>query len=224
MPKRNESSSVLHLWSNPRSLLLPYHTRDALISGDLIPDFEFDQILPSNMREISDSQWSSVKAAKALSAMLCDRPKARFVDLGSGAGKMCLLLALKSTLEITGVERRQSLIDVARKICDLNAPGRINLLHMDLLNLDWRDYDVLYLFNPFFEHKCKSDALIDWNIELGERAFRRSVVSAFDKLSTLRTGQRVVTFHGYGGKMPKSLKLINRTIVDDGTMNMWERV
>ena len=221
---KSHASSLLDRLPNTHGRFhLPAYVLDALSSGDIVQDFEFDQILPPRFRAISDEHWSSVEAAYAIIQMIKDSSVKTFVDLGAGPGKLSLLLALMSDLEITAIERRRNLVEIGRKICEANAPERVRFIHGDLFDLDWGAFDVLYLFNPFLEHTCGPLEVIDQNIALGRKSYNKSVGSAFRHLCLLNSGQRVITFHGYGGRMPDSLKLVRSARVGAGTMKMWEQ-
>lgn len=207
------------------NLRLPEEVVQSLTYGDPVSDFEIDQVLPSRLRDLSDIQWSSVRVARTIARLLKDSGKARFIDLGCGVGKLCLLLALTTDLQVFGIERRASLAEFARRLNESNAPGRVSILHGDALDLNWDAYDILYLYNPFFEHKFNkaSPSLIDRDIELGNETFGKYVDGAHRRLCLLRPGQRVITYHGYGGAMPKTMKLIESVRIDRGSVKLWEQ-
>ena len=217
------TASLLKFNSDKNLSIIPEKMISALRNREDVYDFEFDQVLPPRYRDCSDVQWTTIRAAQAFVSLIGENQKASFVDLGSGVGKMCLLLALLTDLEITGVERRESLVKVARNLAETNAPGRIHYLKMDMFELEWRDYDLLYMYNPFFELVCRTGLLIDSNIQGGDLAFRKSINSVYKKLDQLLPGQRVVTFHGFGGKFPANFKLIQRVVVGKGSLGLWER-
>ena len=210
--------------SSPR---LPVHLIEALVSGGAIYDFEFDQVLPARFRAITDIHWSPVEVARQIAFALRDRPKARFVDVGAGPGKLCLLLALLTDLEISGIEQRKDLVEVARQICAVNAPGRVEFIHGNMLTLDWDRFDVFYLYNPFQEHICthqQTDHVIDHRIRFGVKAYIEYINEIFRQLELLKPKKRVITFHGYGGSFPASMKLLESYRIERGTLNIWEKV
>ena len=207
-----------------KSHLLSEDIKLALRAGDRITDDDFDQILPDTYERISDVQWSSVRVARTITRMLADTPTAHLIDLGCGVGKLCLLLALSTELRLSGIERRQALIHTARKLAYENVDdGRITYMQGDILELNWDAYDVLYLYNPFMEHKCSrtSENLIDANISLSQDAYADYVARCFKKLCALKEGQRVITYHGFGGTMPETLQMIDSERVGNGTVRLW---
>jgi predicted RNA methylase len=195
----------------------------ALKAGDRVSDDEFDRVLPPNYERVSSAQWSSVRVARAVGRMLEDQPESSFIDLGCGVGKLCVLLALTTQLKVSGIERRPTLVQTCRRLAEANAPGQINFIQGDILEHDWSSYDILFLYNPFMEHKCsRTNAnLIDSNVAFSKDAFDTYVDGCFDKLSQLREGQRVITYHGYGGTMPETLQMIDSEKIGNGTLRMW---
>jgi predicted RNA methylase len=193
--------------------------------GERIFDHEFDQIFPRSYQTLSEAQWSPVKAGRLVAEFLEGAGPAKFIDLGCGIGKLCLYLALATELRVYGVERRKNLVTIANDLCETNAPGRVQIFHSDMLDLDWNEFDILYLYNPFMEHKCSSLSLnlIDRNIELSDRAYRHYVSGVYEKLTKLKDGQRVITFQGYGGQMPEDLKCMKTVKVDNGSVRLWAK-
>ena len=208
------------------SFRLPVQFLESLTSGGAAYDFEFDEILPSRFREISDIHWTPIEVARKIAFVLRDQPRARFMDVGSGAGKLCLLLALMTDLNIYGIEQREELVKVSRKICDANAPGRINIIHGNMISLDWDQYDIFYFYNPFQEHMSgREDVdLIDYKINFNKKVYFKYVEIVFQQLELLRPKQKVITFHGYGGGQPPSLRLLESFKIGHGTLNIWEKV
>lgn len=205
-----------------------------LISNDTIfkiqqktgpSDAEFDQIYPPRMRAISDIQWSSIPVAHFIAEMIGKDSNLRFVDIGSGIGKLCTLLAYLTKLEITGIEQRRNLFEISERIALENSLKRVRYICGNMLDLNWSDYDVFYLFNPFQEHISVpfGSTLIDTDIDLDPKYYNEYVGRVFDELTQLAPGKKVITFHGYGGDMPSSLKLITSRPAENGHICMWER-
>jgi hypothetical protein len=218
--------SERHFAPLSHSFRLPVQILESLASGGAAYDFEFDEILPSRFREISDVHWTPIDVARKIAFVLQDRPRARFMDVGSGAGKLCLLLALMTELNIHGIEQREDLVKVSRKICDANAPGRINIIHGNMVNLDWDQYDIFYFYNPFHEHVCSREAvdMIDYKVSFNKKVYLKYIEVVFRQLELLKPKQKVITFHGYGGGQPPSLKLLQSFKMGHGTLNIWEKV
>lgn len=205
-----------------RSKLSPYFV-NALINGERVEDHEFDSLLPENLEELADVQFSRVRVARVVSSLLTDASsETSFVDLGSGVGKLCLLLALLTKFTITGIERRPQLVQVAKKLCAANLPeARVSIEQGDIFDYDWSRFDVLYLYNPFHEHIVTRDHLIDGNIRAGRSVYDGYVKECFSRFANLHEHQRVITYHGFGGQMPVRFQLLGEERVGGGTVKMW---
>ena len=221
-PIHSETDSLL----TTHSRRLSQHFIEALVSNGSVQDFEFDQILPPHLREIADIHWSPVEVARKIALVLGRRPGTRFIDIGAGPGKLCLLLALLTDLTISGIEQRKELVDVARQLCEANAPDRVRLIHGNMLTLDWDQFDVFYMFNPFQEHVTTRDEIemIDRKIQMTKKLYAKYVDEVLRQIGLLKHGKMVITFHGYGGKLPSSLRLLESFEIDNGTLDIWEKV
>ena len=228
MFKPNRSISLLDRLSTSSadSRRLPPNLLESIVSGEKTYDFEFDQALPPRLRALADIHWSPIEVARTIAFALKDCPRARFIDIGAGPGKLCLLLALMTDWEIYGIEQREDLVTVARQICDENAPGRVHMIHGNMLTLDWDHFDIFYLYNPFQEHMCGRDGTvpIDRKIHMTRRFYAKYVDEVFRQLVLLKAKQRVITFHGYGGRLPTSLKLLKSWQIEKGTLSIFEKV
>jgi SAM-dependent methyltransferase len=166
-------------------------------------DRAFDQLLPEHLRQLSHQHWTPVDVAIRATTLLCPTNGTRVLDVGSGIGKLCVVGALSSTGMWCGVEQHAALVDTARGLaCALGVAERTMFLHGDAFALDWREFDAIYLYNPF--------AVPLFDAEQGQHAldFHMQVARVQDRLATLREHARVVTLHGFGGAMPASYELI----------------
>jgi SAM-dependent methyltransferase len=193
---------------------------------DEIDDAEFDNIYPPRTRAISDIQWSSIKVAHEIADIIGRKSKLRFIDIGSGVGKLCTLLSFLTDLEIFGVEQRRDLFEISQTVAKRNNLDRIHFIHGNMLDLNWSDYDIFYLFNPFQEHICDDSdiGLIDKNIDLDRKHYVQYLSEVFRQMTWLAPGKKVITFHGYGGKMPPSMKLLDCRPIDNGYLCLWEKI
>ena len=149
----------------------------------------------------------------------------RFVDIGSGVGKLCILLSFLTRMEIFGVEQRRHLHEIAETIVSTNAITRVNLSHGNMMDIEWEKFDVFFLFNPFQEHNLKSDIFaIDQKVNLEPDLYVKYVTFVENKLENLSVGKRVITLEGFGGTIPKTWRLISSDQVVDSKLNHWIKV
>lgn len=187
-----------------------------------VDDLEFDQILPPLHRFLSPVQWTSIAVAQEIASWLRPYGNKKFLDAGSGVGKLCILLRFLTDLEIYGVEQRPNLVRISQEIVKVNDLHGLNFAAGNIQDTHFADYDIVYLYNPFQEHVCYSETLlIDKTIELDKKHFFEYTAKISTELKTLKKGSVLITFHGYGGKVPKSWTLKYNQFIDAGFLSMW---
>ena len=83
----------------------PQQIADALQRGERPSERHFDRFLPAALR-VSHEHWTPLAVALRVAQWLRELHVTTIVDVGAGAGKFCVALALASECEITGVEQR----------------------------------------------------------------------------------------------------------------------
>lgn len=157
----------------------------------------------------------AVRAAR----LLADRPGARLLDIGSGAGKFCIVAAAVADVRVSGIEQRGHLVDIARQAA-ASFGVEVDFRTGTLADCDPRHFDGFYLFNPFAENLCSSTDRVDDTVELTEARFRRDVRGVEDFLLGAAVGTRVVTYCGFGGTMPRGYARVSRER-RGGTIELW---
>lgn len=188
-------------------------------------DSEFDKLLPPLYRYHSNVQWTSVLVAKAIATWLQNFHGKRFIDIGSGVGKLCIALRILTDLKIYGIEQRPHLVQVTNEIIKINNLQDITIQEKNLTNLNWQDFDIFYLFNPFQEHVSLSPtAVIDNTISFHRDHYLAYTAKVFEELQKMSPNKVLITFHGYGGKLPKSWALKSSQYIEGGFLSMWVKV
>lgn len=221
--------STLNLLNFSNSLPTTLSDNPVLPSGfcnrllnDEMEDSEFDQILPARYRAVANMHWTPIRIAKMIASQIDPDSTQRFVDIGSGVGKLCVLLSFLTKLQISGVEQRQRLHEIAEAIVRVNDVKRVQLSNCNMMDIDWENFDIFFLFNPFLEHKLKSDIfIIDKGIEFGECHFLKYVEFVEERIKSLPAGRRLITLEGFGGGIPPSWRLISSEETCDGRLNHW---
>lgn len=163
-------------------------------------DQEFDRLIPDELRHLSTMQWTPVRVAARAAALLCTTRRTRVLDIGSGIGKLCSIGALSTFGTWVGVEQHAALVSSATDLARaLGVAERTRFVQADAFSIDWNEYDALYFYNPF------ELPLFD-----GRRTPSREVQIARvqQRLESVPSCTRVVTFHGFGGVMPSSFELL----------------
>ena len=181
----------------------------ALAAGDRVSEREFDLIFPSEVRKFSRTHWTPLAAALRAAQLLAPNPGARVLDVGSGCGKLCLISALTTKGQFTGIEQDRDFAATATSIAKLHRIPRVQFIAGDALERDWSKYESLYLFNPFANH-----------VE-NEAEFLRIVEKVTQKLASLGPATRVVTYHGFGGQMPSTFVQELAEAIGPGILQLW---
>jgi hypothetical protein len=168
-------------------------------------DRSFDELLPAELRHLSQAHWTPVDVAIRATSLLHPSRHDRVLDVGAGVGKLCTIGALSSPAIWCGVEQHGLLVATARRLARaLGVADRTMFLHADAFAIEWSEFDALYLYNPFELPLFPAPA------PDGERAldFTLQIARVEDRLARLRPGTRVLTLHGFGGAMPPTFDLL----------------
>lgn len=192
-------------------------------SSALLDDGRFDDDLPATIQHHAAIHFTPVDVARVVTQLLAPRRGARVLDVGSGAGKFCLVAA-KAAPEATfvGVEMRQHLVDVAQELAARYGIQNARFVHADAFSLDWSLFDAFYFYNPFAEQH-QTTFIMDRTIELAPANFDRYVAEVQRRLRTARAGTRVVSFHGIGGAMPRGWERSVSFQLHSGLIELWVR-
>lgn len=179
----------------------------SLASGD-DPDTVFDRCYPEWVRRHSRRHWTPVEVARLAAELLVTDDDTRVLDIGSGAGKFCIVGALTTRGTFSGIEQRADLIEVARAAADHWGAPRASFIHGNITSVDWRAFNAFYLFNPFSEYNEGLSGAIDQSISFSPALSERYIRFTRARLAETPLGTRVATYHGYGGAMPPGFRCI----------------
>ena len=169
-------------------------------------DRQFDALVPQELRHLSSVHWTPVRAAVRAASLLCAGKGTRVLDVGSGIGKVCTIGALCGEGTWVGVEHHAALVDSAAALArSLGVASRTRFVQADAFSIDWREFDAVYLYNPF-ELQLFRDG--DPRVSLAEQVTRVQ-----QQLAALPTCTRVITLHGFGGAMPASFELLYHEVI-----------
>lgn len=213
----------MQAWS-PRLEQWRTQVLEPLGRGLPVHDDAFDAVYPLQVQKASAVHWTPVHVAQAAAPLLAPRAGTRVLDVGSGAGKMCLIGATMTGAVFVGVEQRPSLVQLSRDLAGRCGVDNAQFIQGNAVDLDWSGFDAVYLYNPFIENILAVEDQIDPSMCRRAELVREYVDATATKLAQARVGMRVVTYHGFGGVLPVTFHLRQR--VDVGTaspLELWEQ-
>jgi len=166
-----------------------------------ILDDRFDQIFPSPLRKFSSIFWTPVTIAAQASQLLVDRRGTRVLDIGSGVGKFCLVAAALTDGYFTGIEQREDLVKAAKDAVAKHRFTNIQIIHGDVTEHSFSEYDAFYLFNPFEAYVFKGSRMNE-TLPVFVNLYLKCVKHVAAELARKSIGTRVVTYAGCAHEVP----------------------
>jgi hypothetical protein len=183
---------------------LPFEMASSIRLGARPPDREFDRFLPRRLRALSHRYWTPLAVVACAARWLDDLGVRTVVDVGSGAGKFCIAGAMMSRCHFLGVEQRPHLVAASRVMSKLyGVEDRVCFLHETFGEGVPPEADAYYFFNPYGENSFESEAWLDGSVELSQERFFRDVASTIHWLSVAPPRTYVLTYNGFGGRLPR---------------------
>jgi predicted RNA methylase len=190
-----------------------------------LTDYHLDSVFPEQISRKSHPHWTPVKVASRATELLSITKLSKVLDVGSGCGKFCIVASLKSEGFFLGIEQRGNLVKAARKVAKELHLENVSFIKGNMMDIDWTQFNSIYLFNPFFENVMKDSSFwIDTTIDLNKHLYNLYIRTVEEKLSKQEVGTRVVTYHGFGGMFPKSYDLILKEPIYSGHLELWVKL
>lgn len=183
-----------------------YSCRDMLASlaaGHAVTDVAFDHLYPNRIRKLSARSWTPIDIAQRAARLFVERGARRVLDVGAGVGKFCIVSALTTGLELTGIEHREDLVAVAHSVLRAFSIPRVQIHRAGLEGVDLGAYDGVYFYNPFAEVGSVPLDLAGRTTPLKSERAERDVALIETYLARAHPGLCMVTFHGFGGAVPQ---------------------
>ncbi len=190
---------------------IPPFVRSRAWGRDAVPsDAAFDSLLPGRHQAHSYRHWTPAGVAATAARWLTEESPSRpILDVGAGAGKFCIVGALTTRARFVGIEDRPALVDVARSVATtLGVHSRVDFRHGRVSFDELSRFSRFYLFNPFAEGVHEPAHRIDDTVQRSHSRFCEDVELVHEAFWGASKGARVVTYHGFGGTMPRCFQVV----------------
>lgn len=194
---------------------------EKLKSKSDVSDEAFDALYPRRIQRISGIHFTPVEVVKVAAAFLVNKPGTRVLDIGAGAGKFCLIGAACTTGFFTGVEQRLYLCQQAALLSSTHGLINTRFIHANILDVDFLEFDAVYLFNPFSENVFLNGAM-DTEVLLDRSLYASYNQHTKTQLAKMPTGTRLVTYFSFGDEIPEGYKVQSKDF--DGKLKLWEKM
>ncbi|MDZ4683027.1 MAG: methyltransferase domain-containing protein [Saprospiraceae bacterium] len=194
---------------------------EKLKSGVEIEDETFDVIYPLRYRKISKIHFTPIKVAQVAARYLVEKPGTRVLDVGSGAGKFCMVGAACTEGYFVGVEQRKHLHSLANKLSKRYNLEHIDFIASNVVEIDFEDYDAIYYFNAFYENIFHNGA-IDSSVTLDKTLYSIYTQYMREQLNKMPLGTRLATYFSFMDEVPNSYKIKSADF--DLKLKLWEKV
>lgn len=191
-----------------------------LKTGIEVSDTDFDTIYSDEIRAVSEIHFTPVEVAKIAADYLVDKPGTKVLDIGSGAGKFCMIGAACTDGFFTGVERRKNLFQLSEILSKSHSLSNTDFIHADIMEIEFPAFNAIYFFNSFYENLFQKEP-IDDSVKLDKRSY--AIYSQFvrEQLCKMPVGTRLATYFSYLNEVPLSYKV--QAIHFDDKLKLWEK-
>lgn len=185
-----------------------------------VTDEKFNTIYPTSVRRLSEKHWTPVSVAKAASEFLVSSSGTRVLDIGSGAGKFCMVGAVNTNGHFTGVEQRIELVDLTQSLIRKYSLQNIEFIHANITSIDFRKYNAFYFYNSYYENIDFGNK-IDDSILLNTGFYKAYTKYTLEQLAMLPAGTRLATYWASDKFTPPGFTLIDSLY--DERLNLYEK-
>lgn len=184
-------------------------------------DAAFDALYPPAIRELAAEHWTPVEVARAAAAYLAPHPGAKVLDIGSGAGKFCIVGAATTQGHFTGVEQREHLVELSQQVAATLTLSNTTFIAGNVTALSFEPFDAFYFFNSFHENRAPTQR-IDAAVETSTAHYAKYSAYVTRELSKSRPGTRLVTYFTCLWDIPTHFRRQRSEF--DGLLDFWEKV
>ena len=185
-----------------------------------VSDSDFDAIYAARMRKLSSIYFTPVEVAQVAARFLASQPGIKVLDIGSGAGKFCMIGSACTEGHFTGVEFRESLFTLSQKLADDYGLSSLEFIFSNITEIDFSHFDAVYFFNSFYENIAPTNP-IDHTTKLDKSLYIKYSLYVKEQLEAMPVGTRLATYFSYLMEVPSSYQ--TQSTHFDGKLRLWEK-
>ncbi len=185
-----------------------------------VSDEDFNSIYPADIQQLAKRHWTPLEVAKMAAVFLTETPNSKVLDIGSGAGKFCLIGASSTPAKFTGVEQRKNLVDLSNSIAVKHNIHNVNFIHANITEIDFSSFNAFYFYNSFQEN-IESEAKIDEAIETNMKYYGYYSDYVNSELAKKPIGTRIATYWSSLSEIPSNYQLLHTAF--DNRLKFWEK-
>ncbi len=186
-----------------------------------VTDDDFNSIFEEQIKEASGIHFTSVKVAKLAARYLAHQKGVKVLDIGSGAGKFCMIGSVCTEGLFIGVEQRERLHLEAIRLSQQYHLPNVSFINTNITNIDFKQYDAFYIFNPFYENISLFGGSIDDDIELKRELYESYSWFVNQQLSEMPSGTKLATYFSFGKEIPDNYEI--NYLAFDEKLKLWEK-
>jgi SAM-dependent methyltransferase len=190
-------------------------------AGIKVDDNDFDAMYTSQLKEISKIHFTPVDVAKTAARFLVNKPGAKVLDIGSGAGKFCMIGAACTNGFFTGVEQRQHLYQLSGFLSRCYNLTNVQFMHGNFMEIEFRQFDAVYFFNAFYENIFPTNSM-DSTVPLDKALYTLYSEYMREQLQEMPVGTRLATYFSFMDEVPPCYKIQSTEF--DRKLKLWEKV
>jgi predicted RNA methylase len=187
-----------------------------------VQDSAFDLVYPAEIRRVSSQYWTPVDVALTAAEWLAERGCRNLLDVGAGPGKFCIVASLALGRTVTGIEQRNHLVAIGRAAA-ASYGASVEYVHGTIETLDASPFDAWYMYNPFGENLYDPAKQLDEEVELSALRYMHDLTIIEHWLDIAPADTHLITFHGFGGRIPSNYRLLHEVRKRDGHLRLWHK-
>jgi SAM-dependent methyltransferase len=183
-----------------------------------LTEIGFNNLLPHDLKQATQTYFTPIEVAQTAATWLTENNEQKILDIGAGVGKFCVAAARCSNSHFYGVEYRKSIVDIGNELFKHFEIDNATMIHSNITDVDFLDYDAFYLFSPFYEN-LEIESRLNDEVVLEEKLYQLYLDYTEAQLAKAKPGTRLITYFGNNFEVPDSYQRLKDAY--DGALKLW---